>query len=92
MQNVHMRVDGAAPRGLWPPAGGGLCSLALRGQGERFLELTGLTAGGFLGLTAFQAEGCGIALRAMSMKSALRIYLSVLYGMMSILRYRHIGI
>ena len=20
-----MRVDGAAPRGLWPPAGGGLC-------------------------------------------------------------------
>ncbi len=31
-------------------------------QRERFLGLTGLTAGGFLSLTAFQAEGCGIAL------------------------------
>ena len=31
-------------------------------QKERFLGLTGLTAGGFLSLTAFQAEGCGIAL------------------------------
>ena len=28
-------------------------------QRERFLGLTGLTAGGFLSLTAFQAEGCG---------------------------------
>ena len=28
----------------------------------RFLRWTGLMAGGFLGLTAFQAEGCGIAL------------------------------
>ena len=36
-----------------------------------------------LSLTAFQAEGCGIALRAMSIKSALRIYLSVPYGMIS---------
>ena len=53
------RVDGASPRRLWPPVGGGLCSLALRGQGERFLGLTGLMAGGFLGLTALQAEGCG---------------------------------
>ena len=43
------------------------------------------TAGGFLGLTAFQAEGCGIALRAMSMKSALRIYLSSSYGKITIL-------
>ena len=57
-----VRVDGAAPRELWPPASGRLCSLALRGQGERFLGLTGLMAGGFLSLTAFQAEGCGIAL------------------------------
>ena len=31
------------------------------------------------------AEGCGIALRAMSIKSALRIHLSVSYGMISIL-------
>ena len=27
-----VRVDGASPRRLWPPAGGRLCSLALRGQ------------------------------------------------------------
>ena len=32
---------------------------SLRGQGERFLGLTGLMAGGFLGLTALQAGGCG---------------------------------
>ena len=31
--------------------------------GKRFLGLTGLTAGGFLSLTAFQAEGCGLPLR-----------------------------
>ena len=54
-----MRVDGPLARGLWPPNGGRLCSLSLRGQGERFLGLTGLMAGGFLGLTALQAEGCG---------------------------------
>ena len=28
-------------------------------QRERFLRCTGLMAGGFLGLTAFQAEGAG---------------------------------
>ena len=33
-----------------------------RVQRGRFLGLTGLMAGGFLSLTAFQAEGCGIAL------------------------------
>ena len=36
-------------------------------------------------MTAFQAEGCGIAHRAMSIKSALRIYLSVSYAMIGIL-------
>ncbi len=36
-------------------------------------------------MTAFQAEDCGIARRAMSMKSALRDLLSVPYGMISIL-------
>ena len=46
---------------------------------QGFLRWTGLTAGGFLSLTAFQAEGCGIARRAMSMKSALRDWLSVSY-------------
>ena len=39
----------------------------------------------FLSLTAFQAEGCGIALRAMSIKSALRAWLSMSYGIVSIL-------
>ena len=39
----------------------------------------------FLSLTAFQAEGCGIARRAMSIKSALRDLLSVSYDMISIL-------
>ena len=33
-----------------------------RVQKGRFLGLTGPKAGGFLSLTAFQAEGCGIAL------------------------------
>ena len=37
-----------------------------RVQKRMFLRWTGLTAGRFLSLTAFQAEGCGIALRAMS--------------------------
>ena len=37
-------------------------------------------------MTALRAEGCGIALRAISIKSALRDLLSVSYGMISILR------
>ena len=40
---------------------------------------------GFVSLTALRAEGCGIALWAMSMKSALRDWLFVSYGMISIL-------
>ena len=39
----------------------------------------------FVSLTALWAEGCGIALWAMSIKSALRNWLSVSYGMISIL-------
>ena len=27
-----VKVDGASPRGLWPPNGGRLCSLPLRGR------------------------------------------------------------
>ena len=27
-----VRVDGAAPRGLWPPAGGGLCRRVVKGK------------------------------------------------------------
>ena len=48
--------------------------------------MDGPSAQGFLSLTAFQAEGCGIARRAMSIKSALRDWLSISYGMISILR------
>ncbi len=29
---MGVKVDGAAPRGLWPPAGGGLCSLRSGGD------------------------------------------------------------
>ena len=36
-------------------------------------------------MTALWAEGCGIALWAMSIKSALRDWLLVSYGMISIL-------
>ena len=57
---------------------------------ERFLGLTGLTAGGFLSLTALRAEGCGIALRAMSTKSALRDWLTMSYGMISITSISHL--
>ena len=62
-----VRVDGAAPRGLWPPDVGGLCSLRSGGD------------------SACGAEGCGLPLRAMLIKSALRDLLSVSYSMISIL-------
>ena len=51
-----VRVDGAAPRGLWPPAGGRLCRRVVK---EKVLRIDRPAAGGFLSLTAFQAEGCG---------------------------------
>ena len=62
-----VRVDGAAPKGRkGARLRRRLCRrvvfASLRGQGERFLGLTGLTAGRFLSLTALRAEGCGIAL------------------------------
>ena len=65
---------------MFAGAQGATAPAALKVQRERFLRLTGLTAGGFLSLTAFQAEGCGIALRAMLIKSALQDLLSVSYG------------
>ena len=37
-------------------------------------------------MMAFQAEGCGLPLRAILIKSALRIHLSVSYVMIGILR------
>ena len=54
-----VRVDGASPRGLWPPDGGGLCRRVVK---RKVLKMDGPSAQGFLSLTAFQAEGCGIAL------------------------------
>ena len=71
-----MRVDGALARGLWPPVGGRLCRRVVKGK---VLKMDGPSAQGFLSLTAFQAEGCGITRRAMSIKSALRDWLSVSY-------------
>ena len=52
------RLTGLRPEGCVE----GLCSLPLMGQGERFLGLTGLMAGGFLSLTALRAEGYGLPL------------------------------
>ena len=55
-----VRVDGAAPRGLWPPAGGRLCRRVVKGT---VLKIDWpFRARGFLSLTALRAEGCGIAL------------------------------
>ena len=47
------------------------------GYKGKVLRMDRPLAGGFLSLTAFQAEGCGIARRAMSIKSALRDWLYV---------------
>ena len=63
----RVEVDGASPRGSWPPDGGRLCSLRSGGD------------------SACGAEGGGLPSRAMLIKSALRIHLSVSYGIVSIL-------
>ena len=42
-----------------------------RVQRGRFLGLTGLTAGGFVSLTALRAEGCGIALSSDEYKASV---------------------
>ena len=89
-----VRVDGASPRRFLrfvsltafqaEGCGGGFafghaCGVRVDGASpRRFLR--------FLSLTAFQAEGCGIAPWAMSIKSALRDWLSMSYSMISILR------
>ena len=49
-----VRVDGPPARGLWPPFGGGLCKRVVKGK---VLKMDGLSAQGFLGLTAFQGRG-----------------------------------
>ena len=43
-----VRVDGAAPRGLWPPVGGRLCRRVVK---EKVLRIDRPAAGGFLSLT-----------------------------------------
>ena len=65
-----MRVDGAAPRGLWPPVGGGLCRRVVKGKVLRMDRPRGRRVLRFDG--AFGPEGCGIARRAMSFISRLR--------------------
>ena len=82
-----MRVDGAAPRGLWPPVGGGLCRRVVKRvvQGK-VLKMDRPGAGGFLSLTAALPLRVVVSpLWAMNIKSALRDLLSVPYGMISIL-------
>ena len=59
-------------------------------QRGKVLRIDRPAAGGFLSLTAFQAEGCGIALRAMSINSALRINLSASYVIKSITSISHL--
>ena len=59
---VKGKVDGPSSRRLWPPVGGGLCSLRSGGNGP-------------------SGRGWWIALWAMLIKSALRDWLSVSYGM-----------
>ena len=40
-----VRVDGAAPRGLWPPAGGGLCRRVVKEKVQR-VQRAWIAAGG----------------------------------------------
>jgi hypothetical protein len=64
------RGDGSSGRRWW---------IALRhAWGARVLKIDRPLAGRFLGLTGLWPEGCGIALRAMSIKPALRACLPVL--------------
>ena len=56
-----------------------------KGSEGKVLKMDRPAAGGFLSLTALRAEGCGIARRAMSMKSALRDLLLLSYDMIGIL-------
>ena len=56
-----------------------------KGSEGKVLKMDRPAAQGFLSLTALRAEGCGIARRAMSMKSALRDLLLLSYDMIGIL-------
>ena len=79
-----MRVDGAAPRGLWPPVGGGLCRRVVKGKVLRIDRPDGRRVLKFDG--AFGPEGCGLPLCGNAYKISVTDLLSVPYGMISILR------
>ena len=53
-----VRVDGASPRGLWPPAGGGLCKRVAEKGFLRWTGPMGRKVRKFDG--AFGPEGCGL--------------------------------
>ena len=52
-----------------------------KGSEGKVLKMDGPSAQGFLSLTAFQAEGCGLPCRAMLIKSALRDLLFYIIGL-----------
>ena len=58
--------------------------------GVKVLKMDRPLAGGFLSLTAFQAEGCGIALSGDEYKVSVTDLLSVSYGMISITSISHL--
>ena len=64
--------------------------LKKRGRGGRRRLCRRVVLASAQGATALRAEGCGIAPWAMSIKSALRIHLSVSYGMIGILVISHL--
>ena len=55
-----VRVDGAVPRGVWPPAGDGLCKRVVEKGFLRWTGPMGRRVRKFDG--AFGPEGCGGAL------------------------------
>ena len=73
------------PNILYEGSKGSKDSESSEGCIERCLRWTGLAVGGFLGLTGLWPEGCGGGFAASLLKSALRDWLSVSYGMISIL-------
>ena len=64
--------------------------LKKRGRGWRRRLCRRVVLASAQGATALRAEGCGIAPWAMNIKSALRIHLSVSYGMVGILVIIHL--
>ena len=77
-------MTGLRPEGCGRlPAAGCVEGLHRFAQGaeKKVLKMDGPSAQGFLSLTAFQAEGCGLPCRAMLIKSALRDLLFYIIGL-----------